>query len=357
MAIIDSDAHVVETELTWQYMAESDKKYRPVLLHDADANTHYWLIDGKIRGLAGANFNQKTAAESSRLSGRETLTPDASQQMKDVQARLRHMDELGEDVQVLFPTIFIHEIADRPEVEIPICRGWNRWMADIWEQGKGRLRWVMVPPMLAIDEAIKEMRFAKEHGACGVWISGLEGGRVVSDPYFFPVYEEAQRLDMPMIVHVSNKNPSYVDLVRQYDPTGAFWIFRVSVFCAFYKVVMADLPLLFPTLRWGFIEAGAQWLPLLAHDLKRRFPMEKRRQLPDDFVRQYRLYLTCQTDDDLPYVLKYSGDDNLVCGTDYGHVDPSSDINALKELSARTDVSQEVIRKILDDNARALYGL
>jgi predicted TIM-barrel fold metal-dependent hydrolase len=164
-------------------------------------------------------------------------------------------------------------------------------------------------------------------------------------------------LDMPMIVHVSNKNPNYVDLVRQYDVTGAFWIFRVSVFCAFYKVVMADLPLKFPTLRWGFIEAGAQWLPLLAHDLKRRFPTEKQRELPDDFVRQYRLYLTCQTDDDLPYVLKYSGEDNLVCGTDYGHTDPSSDINALNELSARTDVSQEVIRKILDDNARALYGL
>jgi predicted TIM-barrel fold metal-dependent hydrolase len=326
------------------------------LRHD-DTGDRYWLIDGKIRGLAGASFNQKRATELSQLANRQMVTPTASQQMQDVKARLAHMDELGVDMQILLPTIFIQETADRPEVDIPICRSFNRWMADIWQQGEGRLRWIMVPPMLDIAEAINEIRFAKENGACGVWISGLEGERVVSDPYFFPVYEEAQRQDMPMIVHVSNKNPNYVDLVRQYDVTGAFWIFRVSVFCAFYKVVMADLPLKFPALRWGFIEAGAQWLPLLAHDLKRRFPTEKRRELPDDFVKQYRLYLSCQTDDDLPYILKYSGEDNIVCGTDYGHTDPSSDINALHELAARTDVSQEVVRKILDDNARALYGL
>ena len=35
---------------------------------------------------------------------------------------------------------------------------------------------------------------------------------------------------------------------------------------------------------------------------------------------------------DLPNVLKYSGDDMLVIGTDYGHNDTSSEILALRKL-------------------------
>ena len=62
-------------------------------------------------------------------------------------------------------------------------------------------------------------------------------------------------------------------------------------------------------------------------------------------------------DDDLPYVLKYSGDDMLVIGTDYGHNDTSSEILALRKLQEDGSLPPPVVRKILDDNARALYGL
>ena len=74
-------------------------------------------------------------------------------------------------------------------------------------------------------------------------------------------------------------------------------------------------------------------------------------------MRDNRLYVACQTDDDLSYVLKYSGEDNLVIGTDYGHSDTSSEIEALRRLRDNSDVSSEVLDKILYDNARALYGL
>ena len=29
MAVIDSDAHVLETERTWDYMLESEREYKP----------------------------------------------------------------------------------------------------------------------------------------------------------------------------------------------------------------------------------------------------------------------------------------------------------------------------------------
>ena len=69
------------------------------------------------------------------------------------------------------------------------------------------------------------------------------------------------------------------------------------------------------------------------------------------------MFVTCQADDDLPHILKYAGDDTLIIGTDYGHTDISSDVDAIKVFKARTDLAPEVKRKILSDNARALYGL
>jgi predicted TIM-barrel fold metal-dependent hydrolase len=70
-------------------------------------------------------------------------------------------------------------------------------------------------------------------------------------------------------------------------------------------------------------------------------------------MRDYRLYVACETHDDLPYVLKYTGEANVVLGTDYGHSDPTTELDALQGLEQRGDVA----RRILEDNPRALYGL
>jgi predicted TIM-barrel fold metal-dependent hydrolase len=80
-------------------------------------------------------------------------------------------------------------------------------------------------------------------------------------------------------------------------------------------------------------------------------------KMRNDVLRENRLYVACQTDDDLPYVLKYAGEDNLVMGTDYGHADTTAELRALSSLRETAEVDSKVANKILDDNARALYGL
>ena len=55
--------------------------------------------------------------------------------------------------------------------------------------------------------------------------------------------------------------------------------------------------------------------------------------------------------------MREAGEDCLVIGRDYGHTDISSDVDAIKVFKARADLVPEVKRKILSDNARALYGL
>ena len=161
MAVIDSDAHVLETERTWAYMLESEQEYKPRIVatpNDPSSGGESWLIDNVYIGKA-------------RNVGHET--PKEAREMDDINARLKHMDELDVDVQVLYPTIFLRPFTRRPELELAVTRSYNRWLVDIWKRAPERLRWVAVLPLLTMDKALEEARFAKENGACGIFMRGL----------------------------------------------------------------------------------------------------------------------------------------------------------------------------------------
>jgi predicted TIM-barrel fold metal-dependent hydrolase len=184
----------------------------------------------------------------------------------------------------------------------------------------------------------------------------MEGDRILTNQYFYPLYEEASRLNVPLCVHASIGNPVIETLLSQDRDSGNFAKFKLSVISSFHSIVIDGLPDTFPHLRFGFIEVSSQWVPHLCHDLVRRFEW-KGRNIAQNLLADNRLYVACQTDDDLPYVLKYAGEDNLLIGTDYGHADTSSELRALQTFREREDIPQRVIEKILDDNPRAFYGL
>ena len=117
--------------------------------------------------------NRWTAADSLYPRRREYVYHGGDAGTLDVPARLRAMDERGIHLQVL-TTLFIMEATTRPEVSVALRRSYNRWLADRCAQSKGRLRWVCLPPAMAIDEAIKELKFGKDHGACGVLKKEIE---------------------------------------------------------------------------------------------------------------------------------------------------------------------------------------
>ena len=64
------------------------------------------------------------------------------------------LDELGVDVHILYPTIFLMPITHRQETELALCRSYNRWLAEIWRQGRGRLRWIAIPPLMDLSKAV-----------------------------------------------------------------------------------------------------------------------------------------------------------------------------------------------------------
>jgi len=279
---------------------------------------------------------------------------------------VRHMDELGTEVQILYPSLFLVGVTDKPAAELALKRAYNRWLADRCEQTGGRLRWVCLPPLMDIPKAIEELRVAKAHGACAMLKKGdREAGHWVNEEYFFPIYEECQRLNLPIAFHIGAGAPDFTS--RGEFAWGRFVKLGVPPIHAFHSLVAFGVAARFPGIRWGFIEAGASWVPFVVYDLLRR--LSRRQDVvpggysyadPADVVRLNRFYITCQVDEDLPYIMRYTGEDHLLVGSDYTHADSSHETDfprLLQERADRGDIPLSAVRKITYDNGRAFYGL
>ena len=361
MSIIDADTHIDETEATWEYLRDFEQEYKPTTQYPSRVDpakppVRYWMVDGH-RQMRFIRDDQNTR------------TTVETRELLDVQKRLRDMDEMGTDVQVLYPTLFLMEATTNPEVSTALRRSYNRWLADRCAESKGRLRWVCLPPLMNIEETIKELQFAKDHGACGILKKGdLEAGKWPADKYFSPMFEEANRLDLPICVHIGSGTPDFVS--AQEFSLGSFMRSQLPTVHAFHTIIRHRLPQKYPNLRFGIVESGCSWIPFIAWELKRR--MEKafdgagsfsrfaRYTLSSDLLKDNRMYVTCQVDEDLPYILKVAGEDNLMCGSDYTHRDSSMEYEfprLLRERADREEIPQSAVNKILYDNAKRFYGL
>jgi predicted TIM-barrel fold metal-dependent hydrolase len=348
MGDIDADAHVIETMATFDHIDPEFARYKPRVMrqlegegqlsNEGGVQKDFWVIDGRLQPKEG-NIGSNTSED--------------SREMRDVSARLAHMDELNIDVQVLYPTVFLRAWTQDPTVEYALCKAYNRWLAAIWKQAPDRLRWVVMPPVRSMDLVRDELVFGKENGAVGVFVRGLEAEMRLAKPYFFKLFEIAQELDLPICFHSGNNSFAVRDIYAQECGFGRS---KLPVVAAFHNLVMDGLPQKFPKLRWGFIEVSAQWLPYALNDLELRFK-RKGKRLPADVLKAYNMYVACQCTDDLDWILKGGGADNIVIGTDYGHADTSAQIEALRILRNDGRIDGKVVDRILDHNARALYGL
>jgi len=353
--VIDADTHVDETEETWEYMSETERRFKPVTVSQHSAlegqtpgYDRLWLVDGHLRVRRIRN-------------DKRTGTVQGARELTDIPARLRHMDELGVDVHVIYPTFFLSRVTDRPEVEVALMRSYNRWLAEKCAQSGGRLQWVAMLPTLNIEASVDEIHWAKENGACGVLKKGVEqGGRSAGDPYFYPLYAAAASHDIAICIHSGSGEMEQNDLRRDH---ASMWSRGLPVIDAFTNMIVKGVPDRFPGLRVGFIEAGSSWIPYALDELwarKIRQAWHVSFDLKTDLLKQCRFYVACQTQEDLPYLFEHGTEENLVIGSDYTHADGSAEIEALqliREKGEKGTISAAASRKILDDNPRALYGL
>ena len=125
---------------------------------------------------------------------------------------------------------------------------------------------------------------------------------------------------------------------------------------ACFRLVSAGVPKTFPKLRFGFIETAASWIPWVVYELRRRMDTVEDK-LPEELLKEYNLYVTCQIGDDVPYLMRQAGEGALMIGTDYGHADSSTELEALTSLKEDGGISEAMHTRIVEDNPRQFYGL
>ncbi|MBD19522.1 MAG: hypothetical protein CMM37_00590 [Rhodospirillaceae bacterium] len=338
---IDSDAHVIESDKTWSYLEDNEKHFAPVILHktgeEPSPNNQFWLSGDKIQPKDNA----------------DTLSMDkSSREMGSVDARLKHMDELNIDMQVLYPTIFLVPCASDPLQQAAQYRSYNRWLADIWKLGNGRLRWAACVPTWSMHLISDELKFAKDHGACAIFIRPYECDRYVGDSYFDPLFKAAEETDLAVAFH--SANASYQNNI--FHERHNFGRFKMAMISQFHYLLENEIPTKYPSIRWAFIEAAASWLPYALQDLESRLS-RKGKKLSNNPLKDNNIWITLEMADDIPYLIDRVGDDNFLIGTDYGHTDTSAQIEALRMLSENPEIAISSVDKILGPNPRSLYKI
>jgi predicted TIM-barrel fold metal-dependent hydrolase len=342
MGYVDADTHVFEVEETWQHFDPAERDFAP----PTDGSP--WQVEDFTVTLSGAP----------RVDEYAQVYPEGTQDLRDIPARLAHMTEMEVDVQACFSSFWLmHDLRD-PVREAAMHRSWNRWMAERTSESGGRLRWFCQAPLRDSVRAAEELQFAKEHGAVGVETVGVRYDLPLGHAFFWPTYELLQDLDMVLAVHVGGSNRIY----NRY-PQSFYLNHILPVPGAFHNLIAMDVPKRFPNLRIAFCEAGGSWVP---HALSEKFRTNDRasarvwgdwRPRARDYLADANLYVSCLLDDDMGYLVDYIGEDRMMIGSDYSHIDAGTDPDALRIAARRTDVPVDVLAKIVDDNARRCYGI
>jgi len=373
MGFMDCDSHVLEVPETWDYLQKNEEQFRPQIARFEEGSVIRLGARAKNAGLprtpsqlffAGDTWTRFIPAHGA-MSPHVNMYDPGVLNLDDPGARIEALDALGIDVQVMFSTFYIGMELDNPLEEAALARAYNRWVSEHLAGYTDRLKWVLRPPLRLLERAFEELEYGANHGAAGIHLRGMEHDMYLCDPYFFPLYERAQDLDLPILVHngatirmkpgipIGNFVPQPPALMHQI----------VNLMCAFHAVLGSDITERFPRLRWGFLEGGAGFtLPVMQQNARRDMSigvqpfLDPKMPTPDDIERM-NVYVTVQTDEDVPYLAKALGKENLILGTDFGHNDLGTEVGAHQTIRARHDVDPELASGIVDKNARRLLSV
>ncbi len=364
---VDADAHVEEVEETWSYLdAEfKDRKPIPATVEDIPGLggfNAFWVIDGRSHPKPVGRGAYIFGTPLSMTFAKKKPFSLGSQGLTNVSERLKDLDDLGVDIQVLYPTIFITSLTEDPRFEAALKRSYNTFMYEACKKSSGRLKWVAIMPLLDVEETIKELRRGKELGAVGAAVVGTLGNRMLNVPDLFPFYEEAQRLDMSICVHAAWSFPALTEMCENIYSANLI-SFPFPILMAFFAIVGGGILDKFPNLRFSFFEAGSEWVPYMVGRMEHYYSCGKEigwfglpERRPKDYLKDGKIFLTCEPEDKLlPQVAELIGEDQIMMSTDMPHAEGRE--SAVEIIKDRHDLSDSFKRKILGENARRFYKM
>ncbi len=264
----------------------------------------------------------------------------------------------------LYPTLglFMSFIRDRAW-QVQICRAYNRMLHEEFIKVSPRLHAVALLPIADPEAAAAELRHAVKNLGCIGAMIAADGGHLLGDRTFDPVYAEAESLDVMLGIHASGSHlggagvDGFPSFIETHTCSHAFGQMRQLT-----STIFQGVPERFPNLRIAYLEAGCGWAPYWAERMddeyaKRAPEAPALKKKPSDYIRSGKIYFSCEADEwMMPQACKLIGDGAIVWASDFPHWDHSYP-QSIADISERGDLTGRQKQKILRDNARRLYGL
>jgi predicted TIM-barrel fold metal-dependent hydrolase len=250
-----------------------------------------------------------------------------------------------------------------PDFAVARCRAYNNLLSEEYLKVSPRFKGVALMAVQDPVEAAKELR------RC-VTELGMVGGTFPEGPHplgkreYDPVYEEAERLGVPIAIHAGGRLTGSMDeflfdrLIQVHSLGHAFTQMK-----QFVSIMFEGVPERYPKLKLAFLEAGCGWAVYLLDRMDERFhfrgaveaPVLKRS--PSEYVADGNIYFSLEAEERLlPESMRILGDDIFIYASDFPHWDAEFPEN-IRHLLAREDLTEEQRAKVTRDNAIRLYGL
>ncbi len=353
--ILDGDAHVYEPHSLWEtYLEPGFRDFAPT-------------ADLKIQGVSVmSKYSQtlldegvKQVAQSHPLSLAREFNPESQ-----VQA----MYQMGVDIAFIYPTYLAWitgvDAMASPQVGAYV-RAYNNWLRDFCSYNPAILKGVGVVNLHDPEEMLQELRRIADFGWKAVYLRpNPVKGRLLCDAAYDRFWTECEELDMAVSLHETTHSRVPSAGADRFHSRFALHACShpMEQMMALLALIEGGVLESHPRLRVGFLESGCGWLPYWLWRLDREYEDlrwevgDRVKMKPSEYFRRQCFIAVEPSETYLPRVLEELGEDNLIFGSDYPHMDHKTDAVAdLVELEGR--LSKNVLQKILWDNARRFYGL
>ncbi|HEX9463760.1 MAG TPA: amidohydrolase family protein [Alphaproteobacteria bacterium] len=292
---------------------------------------------------------------------KQQLGHDLADELLDIgDTRLAAMDAAGISLQVLSLSIPGCQALDAAEA-VPMARDANDRMSDTIKVHPGRFAgFAALPTADPAASAAELERAVRRLGFKGAMINGHTQGSFLDDRKYWPIFEAAQALDVPVYLHPRDPHPAVLKAYFEGYEELAFagWGFAMDTCSHFLRLVFSGVFDAYPRLRMILGHLG-EGLPFWLHRLEDHTRgAAKRRGLkrtPAQYLTE-NLVVTCSGQFSVPAFLctiMALGVDNVLFSVDWPY---ESNRVAVKFLNALpvSDVDRE---KIAHGNAERVLRL
>jgi predicted TIM-barrel fold metal-dependent hydrolase len=275
--------------------------------------------------------------------------------------RIADMDAAGIDVQVLSHAPPGGQRLD-PETGVAACRDVNDALAAIVRSRPDRFAAFATLPQAHPDEAADELqRTVEDLGFKGAMMFGVTNGKFLDEKPFWPIYERAAKLNVPVYLHPSMPHPTvrevYYSTYQDSHPSlvGAAWGFGIETGTLGIRMILSEVFETHPDLQiiLGHLGEGITFqLARIDEALSRPG------NAPTDFAKTFRTNFHITTsgffsNSALRCCLEEMGEDRILFAVDWPFVANSEGVDWLQAFPTASVTK----KKIFAGNAERLLSL